>query len=679
MNNPFLIILLFGALNFSSVNCEEDRHVEKKFQEHWDEFHGDTRHFPLWKPDWKEDELKNRFDQMTEERWQVYFTNPQDCHNADGVGHYRDSYETPQSFESWGSRYSHPGSFRYNLASPHFNASFITLHGRHFLAMEAPTKENVQAFCDLLDQYHVTDLVRLTPAQFHDRENSFPYWEGHLNINPKNGKTTIEIGQRERNYFFTDCWVNHEATEPARLIALIKAVIDPRNDSQMVAVHCRAGVGRTGTFLAACALIQDIDAQIAGGIDADSIQVSIDRVVWELALQRPFMISHLSQYVGLYQLVSEYVESIRIKTSAPIAFPNYPGKCHLPSLLTPEKSLAYHKNVGRLPSCPPPKTVIFCYNKGMMDRAIQTYRTHPCDGTLNQLYFFNDYPGVAIAYFGIGAPSNAMRLEYLLSWGVKQCISIGLAGGLQKDMHPGDLIVCDRAIRDEGTSHHYLPAEKYAYPSKPFTENLCKTLDAMQIPYRIGATWTTDAFYRQTVEEIKQYQKEGVLTVEMEASALFTVASLHHAEIISYFTISDTVGDLEWKLDFENKNTKDKMDRLVSIALKVASPEVIEIVSYDPKWPQMFEEEANPIQQALGDNCLAIHHFGSTSVSGLSAKPKIDILAVVRHLSSIDSAALERLGFTSQGEVIPTGRYFSKDLPVHSIIKRLYTPPRQKL
>lgn len=93
------------------------------------------------------------------------------------------------------------------------------------------------------------------------------------------------------------------------------------------------------------------------------------------------------------------------------------------------------------------------------------------------------------------------------------------------------------------------------------------------------------------------------------------------------------------------------------------SPKIIELVSYDPAWPQLFEQEAQLILRALGNNCLDIYHFGSTSVPGLSAKPKIDILAVVKNMQSIDSSALERIGFESRGEVIPTGQYFSKELP----------------
>ena len=90
---------------------------------------------------------------------------------------------------------------------------------------------------------------------------------------------------------------------------------------------------------------------------------------------------------------------------------------------------------------------------------------------------------------------------------------------------------------------------------------------------------------------------------------------------------------------------------------------IIKIVPYNSQWPRMFEEEGGSVKKELGDNCLAIYHFGSTSVPGLSAKPKIDILAVVKNFSSIDVPALERLGYKYRGEVVSSGRYFSKKNP----------------
>ena len=93
------------------------------------------------------------------------------------------------------------------------------------------------------------------------------------------------------------------------------------------------------------------------------------------------------------------------------------------------------------------------------------------------------------------------------------------------------------------------------------------------------------------------------------------------------------------------------------------SREKIQIVPYNPQWPQIFNTEAALIIQALGNNCVAIHHFGSTSVPGSSAKDKIDILAVIKDFSCIDTSALEKLDFKNRGELIPSGRYFSKKTP----------------
>jgi protein tyrosine phosphatase len=128
-----------------------------------------------------------------------------------------------------------------------------------------------------------------------------------MNVRKGNGRPTIEIAGREMNYFFTDRWEDHEEGDPERLIALVKAVMGNERESQMVAVHCRAGVGRTGTFLAAYALIFDIDEQVSRGVCIDEIEVSVDKVIWQLSLQRPFMVAQFSQYRTLYELVDRYV------------------------------------------------------------------------------------------------------------------------------------------------------------------------------------------------------------------------------------------------------------------------------------------------------------------------------------------------------------------------------------
>ena len=91
---------------------------------------------------------------------------------------------------------------------------------------------------------------------------------------------------------------------------------------------------------------------------------------------------------------------------------------------------------------------------------------------------------------------------------------------------------------------------------------------------------------------------------------------------------------------------------------------IIEIVPCDPNWPHVFKQEAECIRQALGDNCLSIHHIGSTSVTGLAAKPIIDMIPVVADIKFVDlcNDAMAQLGYELKGEFgIPFRRFFKKD------------------
>lgn len=143
-----------------------------------------------------------------------------------------------------------------------------------------------------------------------NREACFPYWDGHVNIHSQTTTPTVELNGRELNYFCTDCWEDDQKFDSKQLIALVKATMSHESPNQMMGIHCRAGVGRTGTFLAAYTLIRDIDEQIAHTTNVDQIQISIDRTVWQISLQRPFMVAHYSQYLTLYEVVNSYMAAI---------------------------------------------------------------------------------------------------------------------------------------------------------------------------------------------------------------------------------------------------------------------------------------------------------------------------------------------------------------------------------
>ena len=95
---------------------------------------------------------------------------------------------------------------------------------------------------------------------------------------------------------------------------------------------------------------------------------------------------------------------------------------------------------------------------------------------------------------------------------------------LDNSIGSGDITVPTSAVRDEGTSYHYLPPGREAYPSPQALDAVTKVLHRNRCRYVKGKTWTTDAFNRETPKKVKRRREQGCITVEMEAAALFAVA-----------------------------------------------------------------------------------------------------------------------------------------------------------
>jgi len=152
---------------------------------------------------------------------------------------------------------------------------------------------------------------------------------------------------------------------------------------------------------------------------------------------------------------------------------------------------------------------------------------------------------------GVGAPIAATGIERLIALGAREIIIAGTVGVLDPSIRRGDLIVATRAIREEGTSFHYLPAARFVSPSRRLSAALRTALDDLEYPYRTGTTWTTDAFYRETREKIERLrQRDRAICVEMEAAAMFAVARFRKIEVGAIFYASDAVGGESW--DFHN-------------------------------------------------------------------------------------------------------------------------------
>lgn len=162
--------------------------------------------------------------------------------------------------------------------------------------------------------------------------------------------------------------------------------------------------------------------------------------------------------------------------------------------------------------------------------------------------------GISLCGPLVGAPYAAMVLENLIAWGVEKVIFLGWCGSISRQVNIGDIVVATSAIIDEGTSRHYqLDQKNQSFPSEWLTTRLVAELNRSHIKFHSGPIWTTDAIYRETRCKVETYQRRHVLAVEMEISALFTVATYRGADLGAMAVVSDELASFKWCPGFNSK------------------------------------------------------------------------------------------------------------------------------
>lgn len=144
------------------------------------------------------------------------------------------------------------------------------------------------------------------------------------------------------------------------------------------------------------------------------------------------------------------------------------------------------------------------------------------------------------------APGAATTIEELHAMGCDQFIICGSAGSLTKGSKAGEIIVPIAAVRDEGTSYHYLEPSRVVECHKATTDFVISALEELGIPHTTGKTWTTDALYRETPELIELRRNEGCVTVEMETAAFFAVSKYYDLPLAQLLYAGDDVSGEKW-------------------------------------------------------------------------------------------------------------------------------------
>jgi len=167
----------------------------------------------------------------------------------------------------------------------------------------------------------------------------------------------------------------------------------------------------------------------------------------------------------------------------------------------------------------------------------------------------------------VGAPMAVLCLEKLIALGAKRLILVGWCGALQPTLGIGDLLVAGQALCGEGTSRYY-SSEQGPRPAAKLTAWLGETLERNGMSWQEGRVWSTDAPYRESRELMASLNREhNIAAVDMEYSALCTVALFRGIDFAACLLVSDELWQKEWRPGFSSPAFRKRSQDLSSLLL----------------------------------------------------------------------------------------------------------------
>ena len=169
----------------------------------------------------------------------------------------------------------------------------------------------------------------------------------------------------------------------------------------------------------------------------------------------------------------------------------------------------------------------------------------------------------------VGASFAVLVAEQLFAAGCEFLVSVTSSGRIVPRDDPPYFVLIERALRDEGTSHHYRPADRYASLDPELLRPVERECEAVPRPVYTGASWTTDAPFRETETAIERARSEGILAVEMEAAALYAFANARDRPVVCFAHVTNQMG--QTKEEFEKGDANGSEDALAVIDAAAAA------------------------------------------------------------------------------------------------------------
>ena len=224
-----------------------------------------------------------------------------------------------------------------------------------------------------------------------------------------------------------------------------------------------------------------------------------------------------------------------------------------------------------------PETVVSCFARETFKRMLADFQHDLLTSTSMANIEIPIYrivvKGTPIALFNapVGASACVAILEDLIAFGMKKLVLFGTCGVLDETIKETSIIVPQMAIRDEGTSYHYLPASDEIEVNVGLHDFLTSFLTDKGISHTVGKVWTTDGIYRETAEKLYKRKKAGAICVDMECSAVAALANFRKISICHFFYAADHLSEEAWDMrNLANHADLDEKDKVANLAIQIA-------------------------------------------------------------------------------------------------------------
>lgn len=225
-----------------------------------------------------------------------------------------------------------------------------------------------------------------------------------------------------------------------------------------------------------------------------------------------------------------------------------------------------------------PVVAVACYSRKIVDAIISELDSEFISWRVNANMTFPVYKvsyrgvNIAITMIGVGAPVSAQSLEYLFAIGIKSVVVLGTCGVLDKSIPEGSIILPSAAIRDEGTSYHYLPPSDEIVINYNHLDWIEERLQEMGIEYHVGKVWTTDGFYRETQAKMLKRKEQGCICVDMECAANAAVSQYRQRDVIQIFHAADNLDADKWDVrNLKNGLNEEQSKSITDVILTLAA------------------------------------------------------------------------------------------------------------